>query len=66
MTKPAYAERGNGRGVLVTARLPAALVEQIDALGKADGLTRSGATRKAIEAGLKTLRRSKATKRAKV
>ena len=31
------------RGTLVTTKLPPDLVEQIDALGKAEGITRSGA-----------------------
>jgi predicted DNA-binding protein len=49
--------------VLVTARLPAELAEQINAIAKADGITRSGATRKAIEAGLKQLQRKAPAKR---
>jgi metal-responsive CopG/Arc/MetJ family transcriptional regulator len=61
--KISYAERGNGRGVLVTARLPAGLAERIDAIAKADGITRSGATRKAIETGLKQLQRKAPAKR---
>ena len=55
MKKPAYAKHGATRGTLVTTRLPPELVEQIDALGKAEGITRSGAARKAIEVGLKKL-----------
>jgi predicted transcriptional regulator len=43
------------RGTLVTTRLPPDLVEQIDALGKAEGITRSGAARRAIETGLEIL-----------
>jgi predicted DNA-binding protein len=49
----------------VTTRLPPELVERLDALGKAEGITRSFAARRAIEAGLQKLR-PKATKRAKV
>ena len=55
MKKPTYAKHGATRGTLVTTRLPPELVEQIDTLGEAEGITRSGATRKAIEIGLKKL-----------
>src|SRR5216683_5178786 len=40
------------------------LVEQINAIAKADGITRSGATRKAIEAGLRKLQRKAPAQRA--
>jgi hypothetical protein len=62
--KPAYAKHGATRGTLVTTRLPPDLVDQIDALGKAEGITRSGAARRAIEVGLRKLN-PKATKRVK-
>jgi predicted transcriptional regulator len=62
--KPAYAKHGATRGTLVTTRLPPDLVDQIDALGKAEDITRSGATRRAIEVGLRKLN-PKARKRVK-
>jgi len=62
MTKPAYAAHGAIRGVLVTTRLPPELVEQIDALAKAEGITRSFALRRAAETGLKKLQMQRGAK----
>ena len=64
LKKRAYAGYGVTRGTPVTTRLPPDLVEGLDALGKAEGITRSFAARRAIEAGLQKLQ-PKATKRPK-
>jgi predicted DNA-binding protein len=65
--KKAYAGYGTTRGTVITTRLPPELVERLDALGKADGITRSFAARRAIEAGLKKLQpRAKAKRPPKV
>jgi hypothetical protein len=55
LKKRAYAEYGVTRGTPVTTRLPPELVEGLDALGRAEGITRSFAARRAIETGLQKL-----------